>query len=102
MPITKTPFYSRGERFKKPFLITIITDVQGVFTLKMHILQPKHTKLKESEKQALLDELNASLSQLPKISIEDKALPEDCQIGDIIKITRKTGGEETYYYRVVV
>ena len=36
-------------------------------TTSMHILQPKHTKLKEKEAQELLDKLNISKAQLPKI-----------------------------------
>ena len=55
----------------------------------MHTLQPKHSKLKAEEAQKLLSELNITLSQLPKIKIEDPALPENCQVGDVIKIERK-------------
>ncbi len=64
----------------------------------MHILQPKHIKLNEKETEALLKELNVSKAQLPKILSTDPALPEGCNVGDIIKIERKTG----LYYRVVV
>jgi len=68
----------------------------------MHILQPKHTKLKSEEIQKLLSELNISLSQLPKIKIEDPALPEGINVGDIIKIERKSEDKTIVYYRVVV
>ncbi|MEK6878718.1 MAG: DNA-directed RNA polymerase subunit RpoH/Rpb5 C-terminal domain-containing protein [Nanoarchaeota archaeon] len=68
----------------------------------MHILQPKHSKLKEDEVEKLLQKYNISKSQLPKISIEDPAIPEGCKIGDIIKIERKDGDEMFSYYRVVV
>lgn len=68
----------------------------------MHILQPKHTKLKEGEAKKLLEELNISKSQLPKVLIGDSGLPEGCQIGDIIKIERKEGEKTVIYYRVVV
>jgi DNA-directed RNA polymerase subunit H (RpoH/RPB5) len=64
----------------------------------MHILQPKHIKLNEKEANALLKGLNISKAQLPKILSTDAALPEGCNVGDIIKIERKTGE----YYRVVV
>jgi DNA-directed RNA polymerase subunit H (RpoH/RPB5) len=64
----------------------------------MHILQPKHIKLNEKESEELLKKLNISKSQLPKILLNDPALPEGCNIGDIIKIERKSG----VYYRVVV
>lgn len=64
----------------------------------MHILQPKHIKLNEKEAEAFLKEINVSKSQLPKIFSTDPALPEGCDVGDIIKIERKSGT----YFRVVV
>jgi len=69
----------------------------------MHVLQPKHTKLSEKDSQELLAKLNISRSQLPKIFSSDSALPENCNVGDIIKIERKTSdGKTVLYYRVVV
>tara|TARA_Y100000310_G_scaffold278935_1_gene297748 strand:- start:326 stop:532 length:207 start_codon:yes stop_codon:yes gene_type:complete len=68
----------------------------------MHILQPKHSKLNAKEVEALLKEFNISLSQLPKIKVEDASLPENCEVGDIIKIERKEEDKEIVYYRVVV
>ena len=67
----------------------------------MHILQPKHTKLSNNDVEKLLTELNISLAQLPKIKINDSALPEDSQVSDIIKIERNIDGKKTFYYRVV-
>ena len=64
----------------------------------MHALQPKHAKLTEKEVAELLERLNIALVQLPKISRKDPALPEDCDIGDVIKISRK----DEDYFRVVV
>nr|AQS32808.1 hypothetical protein [uncultured archaeon] len=70
----------------------------------MHILQPKHIKLSEKEMQVILNTLNISKPQLPKIFFDDPALPEGCTIGDIIKIERKESktGEVYFYYRVIV
>ena len=68
----------------------------------MHILQPKHIKLKEKEIQELLEKLNVSRAQLPKILSADPALPEECDIGDVIKIERKDEDKTYTYYRVVV
>ena len=68
----------------------------------MHILQPKHSKLKPEEAEKLLKELNITLAQLPKINSDDKALPENCKIGDIVKIERKDGEKISFYHRVVV
>lgn len=69
----------------------------------MHILQPKHTKLSEKDTEELLSRLNVSKAQLPKILSTDPALPEDCNVGDVIKIERKDAdGVDETYFRVVV
>ena len=69
----------------------------------MHILQPKHTKLKREEANKLLAKYNISLAQLPKISKEDAAIFElNVQLGDVIKIERKTSEGSEEYFRVVV
>ena len=68
----------------------------------MHVLQPKHIKLKPEEATKLLEELNISLSQLPKIKKEDPAIKEACEIGDIIKIERAEEDKVNVYYRVAV
>jgi DNA-directed RNA polymerases I, II, and III subunit RPABC1 len=68
----------------------------------MHILQPKHVKLKPNEAQELLKKHNISLSQLPKIKNDDPALPEGCKPGEVIKIERKEeDGTVRLYFRVV-
>ena len=70
----------------------------------MHILQPKHIKLNEKDVQELLERLNISKAQLPKIFLSDPALPEGCEVGDIVRIERKDPdtGELNTYYRAVV
>jgi len=68
----------------------------------MHILQSKHSKLSQKDSQELLDKLNISRAQLPKIISSDPALPEGCEIGDIIKIIRKDEDKEIIFHRVVV
>ena len=67
----------------------------------MHILQPKHIKLKKEEVDKLLSDMNISLTQLPKIKITDPSLPEDVEISEVFKIERIIEGEKTIYYRVV-
>ncbi|MAG38316.1 DNA-directed RNA polymerase subunit H [Candidatus Pacearchaeota archaeon] len=67
----------------------------------MHILQPKHTKLKPDEIQILLKKYNISLGQLPKIKSDDHAVPENAVKGDILKIERKEEDKVIVYYRVV-
>jgi len=73
-----------------------------LLTKMPHILQPKHTKLSEKEAEELLNKLNISKAQLPKILLGDNALPEGCKVGDIIKIERKEDNHTYIYYRVVV
>lgn len=68
----------------------------------MHILQPKHTKLKSEEIKRLLEKYNISISQLPMIKAVDPALPEGCVKGDVVKIERKEGEKIIIYFRVVV
>ena len=64
----------------------------------MHALQPKHTKMNPAETEKVLSKFNIALAQLPKISKKDPALPEGCETGDIIKITRP----DEEYFRVVI
>ncbi len=68
----------------------------------MHVLQPKHTKLKPFEAEELLKKLNVSRAQLPKILSTDAVLPEGAEVGDVIKIERHCGKEKKEYYRIVV
>ncbi|MFH1823275.1 MAG: DNA-directed RNA polymerase subunit RpoH/Rpb5 C-terminal domain-containing protein [archaeon] len=68
----------------------------------MHILQPKHTRLKPEEAKVILDNLNISPSQLPKIHKKDPVLLEEYNVGDIIKIERKGKDKKIIYYRVVI
>lgn len=69
-----------------------------------HLFVPKHTKINEEEIKTLLETLNISKKQLPKISKKDMSIAHlDMQTGEIIKIERKspTAGMTTFY-RVVV
>ena len=70
----------------------------------MHILQPKHIKLKPEEANILLEKLNITALQLPKIRKDDSALHniEGIGVGDIIKIERKNPLSKVIYYRVVI
>lgn len=69
----------------------------------MHILQPKHSKLKPQEVKDLLERLKISLSQLPKIKKTDAALPSDSKVGDVVEIEHKSpDGKRAVYYRIVV
>ena len=64
----------------------------------MHALQPKHTKLSSVEAEKVLTKFNIALAQLPKISKKDPALPDGCETGDVVKISRA----DEDYFRVVI
>ncbi len=70
----------------------------------MHILQPKHSKLKPEEVKELIENYNISLSQLPKIKITDPAIAaENYPPGTVLKIERKDeDGKVNVYYRAAV
>ena len=67
----------------------------------MHVVQPKHSKLKPEEVAQLLEKYNISLSQLPKIKIGDAAWPPGCNVGDVVKIERRLKGKIMEYFRVI-
>ncbi len=79
-------------------------EEQAKFDISEHLLVPKHTKLKDDEKQVVLNHYNISIQQLPQIKQSDPALSKiPTNPGDVIKIVRKspTTGE-TAFYRVVI
>lgn len=75
-----------------------------VFTVKDHILVPKHTKLSEEEAKEVLAKYNIEKNQLPKISLKDAAIKDmDVKKGDVIKIERKSAtAGKSIFYRVVI
>ena len=68
----------------------------------MHELQPKHTKLKPEEVELLSKKYNLSISQLPKIKLDDPIVPEGCESGDVLEIGRNFGEKTRKYFRVIV
>ena len=68
----------------------------------MHILQPKHVRMKPEEVKKLIETLNISVAQLPRIKATDPSLPEGCERGEVVRIEREHGGKKREYYRVVV
>lgn len=69
-----------------------------------HKFVPKHVKVSDSEKAALLKEYKVQLINLPKILRKDQAISKlSVKAGDIIRIEResKTAGTSNYY-RVVI
>ncbi|HIH15191.1 MAG: DNA-directed RNA polymerase subunit H [archaeon GW2011_AR17] len=69
-----------------------------------HILVPKHSKMSMEEANALLEKLNISINQLPKILKSDPAIHNlNAEVGDIILIERNspTSGKANYYRAVI-
>ncbi len=69
-----------------------------------HKLVPKHVKVSDSEKAAILKKYKIQLMDLPKIMKIDQSISKlSVKSGDVIKVERdsKTAGV-THYYRVVI
>jgi len=69
-----------------------------------HGLLPKHSKVSQKERDALLEQFQVRPQDLPKILKTDAAIAHlDCAEGDIIKIVResKTAGESVFYRTVI-
>lgn len=68
-----------------------------------HILIPKHEILNEEEEKKVLEKLNCTKSQLPRIKIDDPAIAHmNPKKGDIVRIYRVEKHAKSIYYRVVV
>lgn len=70
------------------------------YDIGKHVLVPKHAKLSEKDKQALLERYGITVKGLPRIRSDDPAIAAlDVKTGDVIKIVRKspTAGEAIFY-----
>jgi len=68
-----------------------------------HYLIPKHELLKEEDEKKVLETLNATKEQLPKIKLDDPAIRHlSPKKGDVIRIHRNEKHAKSIYYRVVV
>jgi DNA-directed RNA polymerase subunit H len=68
-----------------------------------HELVPDHTVLDEAELEDVLAEYDIKKTDLPKIKRTDSALPEDAQVGDVIKIVRDSRTtDRAVVYRLVI
>ena len=65
-----------------------------------HVLIPKHKKVSEKEKKAVLDQYKVTVNELPSIKKSDAALAGlDAEVGDVIRIDRSspTAGQTVFY-----
>jgi len=68
-----------------------------------HELVPKHTLLEEPALEEVLDEYDIDRTDLPKIKRTDAGLPNDAEVGDVVKIVRDSRTtDEAIVYRLVV
>ena len=67
-------------------------------------LVPKHEIMSGDEKAGLLEILNISHRQLPRVKEDDPVVKVlGAKKGDVLRITRRSpAGADSYYYRVVV
>ena len=81
----------------------VVVIVEKDFEINQHVLVPKHTKLNEKEKEALLAKYQITLKDLPKISANDPAITHmELTSEDIVKIERPSPtSKSTVFYRRV-
>ncbi len=71
--------------------------------VSQHELVPEHTVLDEEVLEDVLAEYDIDRTDLPKIKRRDKALPDDAEVGDVIKIVRNSRTtDQAVVYRLVV
>ncbi|PAU85489.1 DNA-directed RNA polymerase subunit H [Halorubrum salipaludis] len=71
--------------------------------VSQHELVPDHVLLEPEEVDEVLAEYDVKRTNLPKIKRTDPALPDEAEVGDVVKITRNSRTtEEAVVYRLVV
>ncbi|AGB33397.1 DNA-directed RNA polymerase, subunit H, RpoH/RPB5 [Natrinema pellirubrum DSM 15624] len=71
--------------------------------VSQHELVPEHTVLEDDELEEVLTEYNIDRTDLPKIKRNDAALPDDAEVGDVIRIVRDSRTtDQSVVYRLVV
>jgi len=71
--------------------------------VSQHTLVPEHTVMDEDDLDGVLEEYDIKRTDLPKITRSDPALPEDAEIGDVIRIVRDSRTtDQAVVYRLVV
>jgi len=71
--------------------------------VSQHELVPEHTVVDDEALDAVLEEYNIGRTDLPKIKRADPALPDDAEIGDVVKIVRDSRTtDRAVTYRLVV
>jgi len=71
--------------------------------VSQHELVPEHNVLDDEAAEDVLDEYDVERTALPKIKLDDPAIPEDASTGDVVEIVRDSRTtEEATVYRLVI
>ena len=71
--------------------------------VSQHELVPDHVLLEPEEVDEVLAEYDVKRTNLPKIKRTDPALPDEAEVGNVVKIVRNSRTTETaVVYRLVV
>jgi DNA-directed RNA polymerase subunit H len=72
--------------------------------VSQHELVPDHALLDDPEEvDAVLAEYDVKRTNLPKIKRTDPALPDEAEVGDVVKIVRNSRTtDEAVVYRLVI
>ncbi len=71
--------------------------------VSQHTLVPEHTVMDEEAIQTVLEEYSIKRTDLPRIKRTDSALPDDAEVGDVIRIERESRTtDRAVVYRLVI
>jgi len=71
--------------------------------VSQHELVPDHTVLEAEALEGVLEEYNVAKTDLPKIKRSDPALPDEADVGDVVKIERDSRTtDQAVVFRLVV
>ncbi|WP_144904391.1 DNA-directed RNA polymerase subunit H [Halobellus captivus] len=71
--------------------------------VSQHELVPEHTLIGEEEVESMLTQYDVERAELPKIKRKDPALPDDAEVGDVVKIVRDSRTtDRAVSYRLVI
>ena len=71
--------------------------------VSQHELVPEHTVVDEDRVDEVLAEYNVDRTDLPKIKRTDPALPDEAEVGDVIRIVRDSRTtDQAVVFRLVV
>ena len=71
--------------------------------VSQHEMVPEHTPLDEAAVEEMLADYGIDRTELPKIERTDPAIPDDAEVGDVVKIVRESRTtDQAVVYRLVI